>query len=721
MAVDSHDTEPIAQASTGRRMMIGSNVLIATLLVVAVVVVAQIIAFKSPSHWDMTSSGNNSLSDGTQNLLNSLDAPVRLTSLYFETDLQEKDQPRYRQAVDDLLKLYEAHNRSKVSTDWINPLNDHEKFQKLQARLTELKVFADQLVPYQQAVDTFKNELDEQVRALIREEVELLQPLMAGSIGGSGGGSSVAPIENLMMKRADLVEAISERVDTLTLSTPPQYTTAIAELRNLYNDLTKMFTDIGQYGADQASKNPKLSEAEKDFLSGARSRYAMLAASLAEQVTVLQGLEPLNLEKLWLQLSPTSNPILVETGGVAMIVDFGSIWPPLNQGGASNVSFDQRAFKGEEKLTSAILRATHKEQTAVTFVRYGGPPLFMGGFMPGMPPAPYANMKLQLEDANFVVQEWDVKSSDTPPKIDPAPTRNIFVLLKPAAPKRGPMGQPSQEPPFGDSHRETIMKAIGDNGRILFMAGWYPGPFGPIPSTYEYNEYLEQNWGVKVDTEHMLIEVASTKPGEYGVARRDFWNMNQGFGVGDHDIVSGPLARQLTLPWCAPVQLLEDSKPEGVEHHRLVWLNPRDVIWGVKNIMAYQKQLEQRDYLTKEPEDLTGTFDLAVAAEKADQKIVVVSAREFASDQMAFQRRMTIGPRGLQLVHVNPGNVTLMINSLHWLNDNTAFMDIGKPIDAAILEIKNPSTIKVVKGLTIFVWPTMALAFGCMVWWTRRR
>ena len=72
--------------------------------------------------------------------------------------------------------------------------------------------------------------------------------------------------------------------------------------------------------------------------------------------------------------------------------------------------FDRRAFKGEEKLTSAILRATHKEQTAVVFTRYGGTPLFLGRFMPGQPPAPYTSMKQQLEDANFIVEEWDVKS-----------------------------------------------------------------------------------------------------------------------------------------------------------------------------------------------------------------------------------------------------------------------------------------------------------------------
>ena len=69
----------------------------------------------------------------------------------------------------------------------------------------------------------------------------------------------------------------------------------------------------------------------------------------------------------------------------------------------------------------------------------------------------------------------------------------------------------------------------------------------------------------------------------------------------------------------------------------------------------------------------------------------------------------------------NPGNVTLLINSLHWLNDNTAFMNIGQPIDAEVLEIDSPSTITMVKVLTVLVWPALALCGGGVAWWIRRK
>jgi hypothetical protein len=180
------------------------------------------------------------------------------------------------------------------------------------------------------------------------------------------------------------------------------------------------------------------------------------------------------------------------------------------------------------------------------------------------------------------------------------------------------------------------------------------------------------------------------------------------------------MAREVSLPWCAPLDL-SDSPPEGVELEPLVTLPQRDGVWGVKNIQAYQRQLEQREYMVRETGDAEGPFDLAAAASKGDAKIVVVSARDFATDVVAFAREMAFTARGITIRSRNPGNAALLINSLHWLNDNTEFMDIGKPIDSAVLEIGSESTVTMVKALTIVVWPMLAVVCGGVVWWTRRR
>ncbi len=477
--------------------------------------------------------------------------------------------------------------------------------------------------------------------------------------------------------------------------------------------------DVGAYGTEQAQRDSSLPEDQARFLAEAGNRYAEPVATIEAETTALQELELLEFDDLLRQLGPTTNSILVETDDDARVVDFGKVWPPIREGAGGRAGFNQRAFRGEDKLTSAILRVTYKEQTAVVFVRYSGQTLFMRGFMPGQPRAPYAAMKQQLEDANFVVSEWDLKASDRQPVIDPAPTRTIYVVLKPTPPQRGPMGQPSQDQPFGESHRRSVLGAIGDDGRAIFIAGWHPGPFGPFPSPYEFSDYLSDEWGIKVDTSFLLIEAMNTAPGKYTAGRPDFFNMDN-VDVTGHDIVSGAMARQLAMPWCAPLEL-SDPAPEGVELIRLVVQPERDGIWGIRNIQTYQQQLEQRQYMVRAEDDREGPFDLAAAAQKGAAKIVVVSARDFAVDAIAFARTMELTAQGLTIRSLNPGNVGLMVNSLHWLNDNTEFMNIGKPIDAAVLDVPSASTVKMVQALTIFVWPMLAVALGGAAWWVRRR
>lgn len=716
MAVESQEKAPVAPTSSGRRFRVGTNVLVATVLAIAIVVVAQVIAFRSHQRWDMTSSGINSLSEGTENLLRNLDRNIRLTSLYFETDRETKDQPRYRRAARDLLDLYEATNRAKVRADGINPLKDHEKYRKLIARLRGKTVFREELETYKARIDKYMNEVDPEIRALVQGELDRLSG-MGGSLGDSVSRSALGQVENAFHEMSSILDSSREQIETVSLADIPEYDRGINQLRTVYNQLSRTLKNIGAFGASEAQQAEGLSPDQVAFLREAGSRYTTVVGNIEAETTELQGLEPLKFNDLVAQLAPTTNALLVETDDDARVVDFSSVWPEVQQGGDSG--FDNRAFKGEEKLTSAILRTTHKEQTAVVFVRYAGPHSFMGGMFRQQPAAPYANMKLQLEDANFIVDEWDLQSSNDPPTIEPTPTRTIYLVLKPTAPKMGPMGRPSQEPPFTDTHRQALLSAIEKDGRALFIAGWHPGPFGPIPSTYEYNDYLNDKWGIKVDTSALLIETINTEPGKYAIGRNDFFSMRK-VRVSDHDIVSGALTRVVGLPMCARLEL-STTPPDGVEHARLMTVPKTDGLWGETNIQGLMQRARSRQPLAPGEDDLTGPFDLAVAAGKDDAKIVVVSSATFATDNIAFAQAMALTSQGITIRARNPGNVPLLINSLHWLNDNTEFMNIGKPIEAAVLQIKSESTVAAIQALTIFGWPFLALVSGGMVWWVRRR
>jgi hypothetical protein len=721
MAVERKNTSMASEASAGRRLRVGTNVAISIILVVAIIVVAQVIGFKMHARADMTSSRVNSLSEATENLVRDLEQNVRLTSLYFETDREKEDQPRYRQAARDLLELYEATNRSKVTAQWVNPLKDHQEFKALVKRLEEKNAFAEELDAYKEGIKRYQNELNEQMAGLVESELSQIAALGSETFGGQRAQSPLAPIELRLNEWSAVLSKTHERVNTLAEAEMPQYTGLIAELKDLYRQFAKLLGNIGDFGEEQGARSAGLNPQKLEFLKGARERYSQVKEAIEAERERLDELDPLEFEKVMDQLRPTSNAILVETEEDARVVDFSSVWPPVRQGpSVRQMGFKDRAFKGEEKLTAAILRATHKQQTAAVFVRYGGSPLFFGGFMPNQPRPLYAAMKEQLEDANFIVEEWDLKTKDTPPEIDPAPTRTIYVVLKPNPPEPGPMGQPSREPPFGEKERRAILDAIGENGRALFVAGWVPGSAMPgllMPSPYEYHDYLKETWGVSVDAKTLLIQATSAAPGRYIFSRDPVW-MNK-FEPSSHPIVSGAASLLVRLPSCAPLELAE-TPPEGVTFWPLLSIPACDGLWGAQDIQKYIEQAAG-DSVTKVAGDLEGPFVVAVAAEKGDAKMVVVGSQQFAIDDIAFAPEFAMTPEGFTVRSRNPGNVTLLINSLHWLNDNTEFMNIGQPIDAAVLSIEKESTVTAVQAITILVWPALALCCGGVVWWVRRR
>lgn len=697
-----------------RRITIGANVLLSTLLLIGIVAICQWWAFASPMRIDMTSSGVNSLSDGTTALLDSLETNVRLTSLYFEADLEAKDQSRYRQATQNLIDLYESDNRTKIRAEWINPLKDQQKFQALVERLRQIPKFQAEIGAYDELIKRYQDDIDQKIRAAVQNELALVTDAAAAGIGDTAKASPLAQIEVTLRQLESQLQARREKVDGLIALAMPEYDAAITELKTIYTQVGELFKRIGKFGQDVIAQGVSLEPQQLEYLQGANGRLVSIVGEMEGQSTKAQELEPLSINKLLNQMLPNSNAILVATDDDAAIVDFTSVWPPVDQS-AARAPFERRAFKGEEKLTSAILRATHKEQTAIVFVRFGGMPLLTGGFMPGQPPAPYSVMSRQLEDANFIVREWDLKTQENPPEIEPVPTRTILVVLRPDF-QQSPFQQ-QQSQPFSDAHREKIVNLLGDSGRALFIAGWAP-MFGSFPAAYEYGNYLKDTWGIEVHHEALLLQAMNRAPGKYVIGQGSI-NLGE-LSLGDHAIVSGSRARQLVFPFCAPL-LFTDTVPDGVEHTALATAPARDGLWGVKRLEKYKQQYEARQYHVKEPDDLEGPFILAVAATNGDAKIAVVSSRDFATDQVAFAREFAMTPNGITIRSRNPGNIGLFVNALHWLNDNTEFMNVGQPIDSAVLAIPEESTVKKVQVLTIGVWPAMALLCGTVAWWVRRR
>ncbi|MCH7703550.1 MAG: Gldg family protein [Planctomycetes bacterium] len=716
MAIEKRDNKKSARGTIERRLLMGTNVAVSIALLVGLVTVIQVLAFSFPIRWDMTSTGVNSLGEGTENMLAALEMNVRITSLYFETDRETEEQSGYRQSVADLIALYEATNRTRVSTRWINPLKDHDKYKALITDLRKKDKFQKELAECRDRLEAFTNAdgLYDDLTRLLEAERELAAPIAASPV--SPADRFVAQIEDACGQLIDDLRVRHDRIEDLASTADFRTETGINEVSQVYRTVKNTLDAVIKEGAAAAAADASITPSTKAFLEEAADRYADALAQIEAEQTSIQEMGASEFDDFLSQIGPTSNAIVVETDNDAMVVDHFSVWR------SADPRSPVKNFNGEQKLTAAILRATHTEQTAVVFVRYGGAPLFFG--MPGQPPAQYSRMKQQLEDANFVVVEWHLKTTTTRPEIDPEPTKTIYVVLAPTP--TDPMAQMRQqlpEPPFTGKHRTAVLKAVKESGRAMFLAGWMSiTPMALLSAPYEFADHLSKEWGIEVDSDRLLLRSVSVSPGKYRPAGGTLpaWTAAMDVEVSDHDIMYGAQARQVFLPWCTPLTISADA-PEGVEVETLITQPRKDGVWAVKDPIKYLESVRRDGYVTRLEDATDGPFDLALAASKGDDKIVVVSSREFATDAIAFRSQLVVQGGGLAIRSVSPGNITLLINSLHWLNDNSEFMNLGKPLEPAVLSIEDPATETTVAWLTIGVWPGLASLCGVAVWWVRRR
>ncbi len=722
MAVEGTRQAQTADFS-GRHLVIGGNVVISLIVVVAIVALLQWISFHRSTKFDLTSSGLNSLTPGTERLVGGLEQKVTLTSLYFETDLEDEDQGKYRRRIDDMLSLYQGVNPSMVEVRSINPLQDHAKREALIEDLRGLKVFRDETASYQELATRFESELLGEINELLEGQLSQLS-LLIEQTGDETAKVDLGQIQTVLEERQRAVAFAAEDVKAASEGAQPRYGAVKSVLTQLYTGVTRDLNSILTFVQQVQAQRTSMPEAVKVFLAGLEKTYRPVIARLEGETTTARNLERLEFEAVLQQLAPTSNAIVVYTGDDAKVVNFNDVWPTADPS-AAQAGFARRLFRGEEKVTSAILQLTVKEKTAVVFARFGGQPLFVGGGVPGMPamgggPGPYTQMKTLLEDTNFVVKEWDVSSMDSPPEIDPPPVRTIYVVMRPVNPPPS-FGQPQQQGEFNALHKQRVLDALGENPRAIFIAGWMPGAFGAFPEAYQYDDYLSGTWGIRVASDFLILEAFPYpgKPGEMALTQQSF--MIGELAHSQHPIVKGMVGGQASMRLACPIEIVGEA-PEGVATEKLVWRDASDGLWGIRDFTTYEERVRAGKSVTKAEGDIAGPFTLAVSAEKGDGKLVVVSGRSPFSDDWALAPALVMTSQGFTMRQRNPGNVHLLVNSLHWLNDREEWLDVGKPVNIGTIAIDQKSgALTAVKAFAYAGWPATALVVGGIVWWTRRR
>ena len=704
----------------GRQFWVGANVILVTAMALVIVILIQWWAFKNPAKGDWTGGGVNSLTDGTKNLLHSLDQPIRLTSMYFQTDLESEDQPKFRDAITDVVQLFQSENRSKIETDYINPLQDHEKRERMIKRLADIPEFQDEIKEHREIIDYFIQTLMPDIKSFI--DTQMVE--LGGMIGPdqSQAGSELGQIRHVLDTWERRLSDTVKDVDVLVQASPPRYADAVRQLGDILGGLQKDLSGVAEFCRKRVAKPAGLASAGLSYMQSAKASYDPIIAKIEMQVTKTREVPPVKLDELLRKLQD-SNAVLVESEDDARVLGFEEMWPPKDPSRVmSGRGFDQRKFAGETMLSSAIVQLTTDEKPAAIFVRYGGPPLFSMGFMPNQPRGMFDGLKMRLERLNFSVHDWDVKTAPTPPRIDPPPSKKLLVVLRPEPPQPDPRtGMPSQGG-FTPAQAKAVTDAVREAGRAIFLAGWMPPSFTPMGSPpYEYVEYLKNEWGLKLDTDVLtLVGIPRPgRPGEWAFGRMPFLIDSQDLKFSDNLIVKNIRSLPGSFPFVVPVRE-EETLPEGVKIDPLITLPAAEKLWGVSNVQQYFEEAVTRGYVTKQETDVTGPFNIAVTAEKGDAKIVVFSCRGLASDEIAQRQGFVATPAGFALVLANPMNYPLFLNCMHWLNDNEEWIDLGTEIDVSRLDI-DEGALKFWKVALFAIWPAVVLACGGAMYLIRRR
>lgn len=720
-------------SASARRTVYGLNVLLAVALLIVLLVIVNWAARAFGGRLDLTSTGVNSLSPRTTKLLAGLDKNITITSLY-SLALKEirPHAEKHKQAVEDLLDLYETAGRGHVATFHIDPGEQPDKVAELLKRLAEKPAYKDESKPHAEALTGF-GQIDEQLSALVQSELPKIE-----------GFAKADPRLNRLPELAILARAlrqivsegqsVKQDVQELQADEIPRYGRAIELVRDhLTSARTSLQTTIDWMTGD-AQKLSWLAEDARAWFAECKPRYAPVLEALDAQIAAVKDLKQVELEQLYESLK-AGQTVLVETPEKARVLTQEDVWPyrsdrntPLPADG------DPREFAGEQAISSAILQLTQTEKTAVIFVRFGGGALLEPDFsqmnpMAPPPEAPFGALRTLLDKANFATAEWDVQAQPDPPAVEGA-ARKVFVVFPPREPQSPNPMQPPRTPPISDEQKQRITSAVAGSGMAVFLVGWQPpsNPMMPFPSPYAFADYLKKDWGIEVKSTHLVVHFAPN-PQREGVwipaSRNPTVVTSEAFRFSDQPIGKPLQSLPAGLQYAAPLALVEGAeKPAGVSAEPIISVAKSEDVWAIANLSRTDEDFQKQQGTHRYDDDLPSPFPLAVAATKeGDGKLVVIASEQFAADAMLQMASLVQVGNSLQVAQAYPANADLLINSLHWLTGDADRIAVGPQKGAVprLDQLKEGPVATFWRAFLVGIWPASALLAGALMWFVRRR
>ncbi|MEW6251949.1 MAG: Gldg family protein, partial [Planctomycetota bacterium] len=228
-----------------RRLVFGFNVLVQSLLALAVVVVLVWLAGRFRVQGDWTGTGRNSLSAGTVKLLKKLPENIRITAVIPEPDKHNELLQKRRRQVQDLLELYGLAGGARLTHVMLDPALEKAATEKMLKRLQELPSYKDEAKPHQEAMAN-SGELMQSVAALAKQEAEQLQQMIPR--GSPLEQHRTLPIlAPSFSQLGEVTGQLQEKLRDLIEGEIPKYGQAVKELRDYATSIQTALDDTQRW------------------------------------------------------------------------------------------------------------------------------------------------------------------------------------------------------------------------------------------------------------------------------------------------------------------------------------------------------------------------------------------------------------------------------------------------------------------------------------------
>jgi hypothetical protein len=715
---------PPPESQKQRWIKYGANVILASVVVIALAVVVTYLAQRAKVRLDTTQAGLYSLKPQTVNIIKDNKQKIRLVSLYAPIQGARNDAERRAAeehanrmgVVADLLREYEYKGKN-ISVEIIDPIASPTKVDDLIKDVTNK--YGGEVAKYKEVVDA-QPATYTKLNGLVAEQLKKVNALPLEQLIGNEALQGVGLAIFTVQEFPEVIKSSEATIKRRLADKPPDYkgvTSSVERAMDYFSARSATIIDNFTKSKDDA----KLPEPVRKYMTDSLPTFTEVKKIADEFSAKIKGLGELKLDELRTKLKE-ENAILVLGEKDMRSLSFNQVWQRddeamrrMRPGEEVRV---QAKFSGEQQISSAILGLSTDKKPKVAFVRSGGPPVTGGGFFQ-QGEISFSRFADRLRTYNFEVLEKDLSGQwammaqmqqmPTEPEPSDEDIKDAVWVVVPTPSRPNRMGQ--QPPPIAPK----IAAHLKNGGSALVLL---------YPQGDNLAEALGE-WGIDVETNvfaaHEASPAAAASAGDVveDAQRYPFIFVTNTYG--DHFLTKPLQSLDMFLPQMMPVKIRQVA---GYKTTPLVTL-PQGA-WGERNAEAMLRGEAVKYEPAKDGAatgDIPGPISVAVASEKENGggRVVAIGGMQVAIDGIVSMEDPNLARRDIRVLRF-PGNGELVTNSVFWLAKQDPLIAISPAaMEVSRIAPMSTGTLQAWRiGALLIGLPGLVIAAGAYVWFARR-